>query len=555
MLTQPPILALYNPTYKTNLITDASIEGYGACVEQECDGHWRPIAYASRKLNTAERNYGITEMEAGAVMFGIDKFTSYLLGIPFTIITDHQALQFINNKKNLSAKMTRWAMRLQEFNFTVIYKTPTYTRTPDALSRLPVIGVSDTERDVEDREFCYRTCLEETKPHYYVDHQTDSSDIEIECFYTSQQNNNKPSRRRGIRKRGSARTKEQKLEQQGCFYNDGDFLKMRAAKLRNAQQKDPLCKRIMDTLEDFAALTPQQREKYDAYHIDSETGLLIRNMGANKVIVLPKAEVVKLVEQYHCIGHAGIWGTYKRLTEKYYYRGLHSVVEEIVKACHTCQKNKGCIKKVPLAIDFNVDWPFHKVAIDVMGPFRKTDGEVYYCVVGIDYFTKYAEAAIIPKNDAEAMSEFLVNNIFSRHGSPDELVTDQGRPFISATYVLLCKKLGVKKIETLAYHPQSNGTVERVNRTLKKIISTMHEKSLIEWWRHLPKIMFAYNTTPHKTTNYSPFYLLYGRRPTIPLDSVIEMIIHNCTRNIDYTEDHIEGTWKMLKETALFHNN
>lgn len=455
-LVQPPILALYNPANKTNLVTDASIEGYGACVEQEVDGHWRPIAYASKKLNKAEKNYGITEMEAGAVMFGVNKFTSYLLGIPFTIITDHQALQFINNKNNLSAKMTRWAMRLQEFNFTVIYKTPTYTRTPDALSRLPVTGNdSENEYKLEDREFCYEIYPTKVKTPYYIKYYSESSDIEKECYYTNlaydprkteklrqaqrqdkncndiikliRENKGAPVKNYSICQRtrllmihitGQNTTKiflprrkimpvieqyyeekedwqesvqkdyhnerlpkyinyfqqslqnsEQtsvkqqltdapstsnakpspfhkssvtqnellKITQECCLYTEGEYPKLRATALRKSQEEDPICGKILTALRTSATLTLSQRKRYERYHIDPFTEVLMADVDR---IMVPKTEIRKLVEQYHSFGHSGEWATYKRITEKYHYRGIMQVVKAIVSSCHTCQKNK-----------------------------------------------------------------------------------------------------------------------------------------------------------------------------------------------------------------------
>lgn len=176
-LVEPPILALFDPTLRTELRCDASGTGLGSALVQFSDpadkiGH--PVAFASRKLREVETRYSTSHIESTAVMFGISKFEPYLIGIEFRILTDNQALEFMNAKPNeLSPKLARWLFRLQEFHYEIVYKPGKRNLDADVLSRLPVDSVphpthdeelnGDLETNRENREFAFLTIVSDRK--------------------------------------------------------------------------------------------------------------------------------------------------------------------------------------------------------------------------------------------------------------------------------------------------------------------------------------------------------------------------------------------------------
>ncbi|GFX79285.1 retrovirus-related Pol polyprotein from transposon 17.6 [Trichonephila clavipes] len=111
-LTEAPVLQLPNFTEQFNLFTDASGVGMGAVFNQNP----RTIAFASRTLNKAERNYIVTERECLAVIWALNKFKTYFGSLPVKVIIDHAALTKLTNGKNLSSRMIRWTLKLSEFN-------------------------------------------------------------------------------------------------------------------------------------------------------------------------------------------------------------------------------------------------------------------------------------------------------------------------------------------------------------------------------------------------------------------------------------------------------
>jgi transposase InsO family protein len=161
--------------------------------------------------------------------------------------------------------------------------------------------------------------------------------------------------------------------------------------------------------------------------------------------------------------------------------------------------------------------PFERIAIDVAGPFPRSDQENGYLLIAMDYFTKWPEAYAIPNQETATVAEALVTN-FCRFGVPRELHSDQGCNFQSRLMQEVLECLGVNKTRTTPLHPQSDGMVERYIKTveehLRKVIAS-HQR---DWDARLPIFLLAYRASTDDTTGLTPANLVFGRELRLPSD-------------------------------------
>ncbi len=156
-------------------------------------------------------------------------------------------------------------------------------------------------------------------------------------------------------------------------------------------------------------------------------------------------------------------------------------------------------------------------AMDIMGPLPVTARGNQYVLVMSDHFTKWVEAVPMANQCADTVARAFVDHVITRHGIPDRILTDQGRNFESDLMKKVMQLLGVKKVRTSPYHPQTDGQVERFNRTLKGILTSYVNDDHNNWDIHLQLALFAYRTSIHRSSGVSPFKAIYGREAVSPL--------------------------------------
>ncbi|XP_041929155.1 uncharacterized protein K02A2.6-like [Alosa sapidissima] len=140
--------------------------------------------------------------------------------------------------------------------------------------------------------------------------------------------------------------------------------------------------------------------------------------------------------------------------------------------------------------------------------------------MAMDYFTKWPEAYAVPDQSAHTTADRLVTEMFCRFGAPEELHSDQGRNFEAEVFAEVCQRMGIRKTRTTPLHPQSDGLVERFNRTLAVQLAILADRQQKDWDLHLPLVLWAYRTAVQESTKCTPAALMFGRELRTPVDLV-----------------------------------
>lgn len=463
-LTTTPILAFPDFKEEFHLFVDASQDAIGITLGQIQHGKERVIAYGGRNLSETERKYSTTEREALAVVFGIKKCRPYLYGRKFTVHTDHHSLRWLMNTKHETGRLARWALTLQEYDFEIVHRSGASNGNADALSRRSyhehIAGIVSQESTLP----LTRT-LEQVK-------QLQKRDPDLGDLITYLETDKLPAQ--------NNRARPLMLIQDQFYLDDNGLL--------------------------FHIWMPSQPVRHAICY----------------QLVIPQAlrfEVLLWGHDDVTAGHLGVNKTYAKLRQRYYWRGMFRDIEHWCRSCTDCAmrkqpKNRARAPLLPIP----VEGAFDRVAVDCLGPFPPTHSGNSYIVVFSDYLTRWPEAFAVPTIDAPVIARLFVEELLLRHGAPRTLLSDKGTNFLSSLLKEVCKIVNTKKVQTTAYHPQCDGVVERFNGTLAQSLSMYVSSDQKDWDTYLTSVLFAYRVSPQASTLDSPFYLLYGREPRLPMD-------------------------------------
>ncbi|KAL5491524.1 hypothetical protein EMCRGX_G016826 [Ephydatia muelleri] len=200
-------------------------------------------------------------------------------------------------------------------------------------------------------------------------------------------------------------------------------------------------------------------------------------------------------------------------------KGVTKDIEIMISTCDLCQRNSQKLSIAPPELfPVPVHSPWHHVGIDFVGPISpKTTSGNSYILTLCDYFTKWVEAVALPTKEASGIASSLFK-IFMKMGLPAVITTDQGSEFKNQLNDEMMKILNIKHHLITAYHPQSNGLVERFNQSLQNMLRKCIQEKKEKWDDYLDTCTFAYNTSRHESTKFTPFEIMFGRKAILPLD-------------------------------------
>ena len=237
-------------------------------------------------------------------------------------------------------------------------------------------------------------------------------------------------------------------------------------------------------------------------------------------------------------GHLGVRKTIDRVKQKFHWPGMSTDVKDHIRNCLACTACKSPFKRYRAALaDFRVGAPMDRVAIDLIGPLPLTTRKNRYILVLVDYFTRWLEAFPLPDQTAETVAHKMVTEFVCRFVAPLEIHTDQGCNFESDLFQEVCCLLEITKTRTTAYHPSSNGLVERCSGTLGSMIRSYLEDGDKDWDRFIPMLTAAYRSTVHSSTGFTPNYMMLGRETTTPVDLQFPCLDYEQGESSEYAQE------------------
>ena len=234
-------------------------------------------------------------------------------------------------------------------------------------------------------------------------------------------------------------------------------------------------------------------------------------------IVFPQLYQTELLFRSHDqMGHQGIDKVYQRILKRFEWPGMKKACEKWVTACLSCQQVKDP-RKLRFPLQSIESSEFNEVVQIDHQKICMTDSGYNQVLVMIDHFTKYAEAVPCITASAEETCDHLINTWIARHGCPMTFQSDNGTAFVGELTKELMRRSQVAQAHSTTYHPQTNGLVERQNRTLVSMLRVYCSRYMTDWDRYLPQVMGAYNSTQNSTTGVSPHMMLTGHEKSLPL--------------------------------------
>ena len=268
-------------------------------------------------------------------------------------------------------------------------------------------------------------------------------------------------------------------------------------------------------------------------NLELKDGLLVRkyrDSAMDSVVrqaIVPqkeRREVLNFSHDLQTSGHLGIKKTLSKVRKNYYWPVVEQDVKIYVSGCEICQKGKEPmpLKRAPMQVARS-GYSMERIAVDILGELPNTERGNKYVLVVADYFTKWTKCYPMLNMEAATVAKLLVEELFTRFGVPDQIHSNQGRQFESKLFAEMCNLLHIDKTRTTPYHQQSDGMVERLNKTMCSMIRAYINENHSNWDLLLPYVTMAYPATKHETTGASPKLLMFGHNTRTPLDPIYQM--------------------------------
>ena len=471
--TSAPVLLHPDLTKPFTIETDASDFAIGAILSQsDNNGILHPVAFYSRKFTPPEINYPVYDKELSAIIAAFEEWRPYLAGTQHRVqvVTDHKNLVYFTTTRILNRRQAQWSTFLADYDFEIVFRPGAQHGKADALSRRSEFEIRPGDETYNQQSRCL------LQPH------------QIQLF---------------------------------AAYMGADESLLNAIATDTATDK--FAKEIKDNRVNKSTIKEVRNSQEQFMFRD---GFLFRN---NLMYVPDGPCRIRIMKECHddaLAGHFGVAKTLELISRSYWWPQPWKLVKQFVKTCDTCARAKavhhrpyGLLQPLP-----NPNRPWASISTDFITDLPDIDGFNSVLVV-VDRFTKMAH--FIPCSKAISgmeTTDLLLTNIVRLHGLPDDIISDRGPQFMSHFWKRLFQTLGTSTKFSTAFHPETDGQMERVNQILEQYLRCMISYQQDDWIKFLPMAEFAYNNTLHTSTSVTPFFANYGFHPrfsiAIPVGSV-----------------------------------
>ena len=499
-LKSPSVIAYPNFEDPFIVHTDASQEGLGAALYQVQDGKMRIISLASRTLTPAEKNYFMHsgKLEFLALKWAVtEKFSDYLINGPdFEVVTDNNPLTYVLSTAKLHSTGLRWIAELANYRFSIRYRSGKKHVDADYLSRNIAEEFVDLKKETDkvlETEDTGILLAAATRKVEVTNVNVNLVDVGV----------------------------TEKLE------------KIEKKDLKKEQLEDKVIGQVYNMVKDQTKVGAKEMKKLSKdvkvlmrqmAKLSIVDGVLMRKTTNFTQIVLPEKFHKLVFEELHeKLAHVGADRVLELARPRFYWPRMKASIEKyITKRCRCIISKKPNIPAVAPLKPIVTTYPFELLTMDYV-ELDVAKGGFKYALVCTDHFTKFTQIFATKNKKALSVADKIYNDLVLRYGFPTRFHSDQGGEFVNKLLTRLHELSGTKQSRTTPYHPQGNGATERFNRTMINMLKTLGENEKKDWSRHLSKLAFAYNVTVSRSTGFSPYYLMFGREPRLPIDSVFQI--------------------------------
>ena len=465
------------------LTVDASLTGWGAVLQQEDEnGKRHPVRYESGLWNSAQQKYDATKRECRGAITAMKKLRGDLYGVHFILETDAAVLvaQLNGAASDLpGALLTQWIAWMRLMDFEIRHIPGTKNTAADGLSRRAPQDSDVFEQDEED--------IEEF--------------ISAQLYYT----------------RISAELDNHAMNRQFVRRSHGQ--KVRVLAPDYSKNHEAIARYLLSLKKPKEmSLSVFRRFKSEALNYMVHGKHLYRRpdkVNPMRLVVDDREEQQEIIKLCHLEnGHRGRESTYRRVANRFFWKGCYEDCKALCLSCPNCQKRAADRMEDPMYPTWSTGI-FEKVAIDVV--HMPTQDGKSFMVLAKEDLSGWSEGRALAKANAEAIAKFIWEDIVCRHGLSGRLVVDGG-PENKGVAEAFAKRYGIKRVQISAYNSKGNGMIERGHRDFLDGLSKATGGGFKKWPRLFHAVMFAERTSIHAPTGVSPFVVIYGREPILPLE-------------------------------------